>query len=227
MRTLLELVLCAQDLTCWAQALLLDGELAVAEPKTLRYRLLHVAARVVRHARRTILRLQRTWPWTAELARAFTGCEPCHCAANATATRADHCPPRPGQAAMPTSRPRVPPGTARQRQHHRPVSPPTSNAAGMPPKAPTRPPPPPREKPRLGGCVRAGGGGGGRPDAEVDGGGDRMGQASSTRMVKVAAKWSPGATRGVVPAARAAVGPVIGSRQTNSASGGANTWAWS
>jgi Transposase DDE domain group 1 len=32
----LELVLAAQDLLCWAQALLLDGELAVAEPKTLR-----------------------------------------------------------------------------------------------------------------------------------------------------------------------------------------------
>jgi DDE family transposase len=68
----LELVLAAQDLTCWAQALLLDGELAVAEPKTLRYRLWHVAARVVRHARRTILRLQRSWPWAVALARAFT-----------------------------------------------------------------------------------------------------------------------------------------------------------
>jgi len=44
----------------------------VAEPKTLRYRLWHVAARVVRHARRLILRLQRTWPWAAELAAAFT-----------------------------------------------------------------------------------------------------------------------------------------------------------
>jgi hypothetical protein len=68
----LELVLAAQDLTCWTQALLLDGGLAVAEPKTLRYRLLHVAARIVRHARRTILRLQRSWPWAAELARAYT-----------------------------------------------------------------------------------------------------------------------------------------------------------
>jgi hypothetical protein len=68
----LELVLCAQDLLCWTQALLLDGPLAVAEPKTLRYRLLHVAARVVRHARRTILRLQRTWPWATALAQAFT-----------------------------------------------------------------------------------------------------------------------------------------------------------
>jgi hypothetical protein len=67
----LELVLCAQDLLCWTQALLLDGALAVAEPKTLRYRLFHLAARVVRHARRTILRLQATWPWAFELARAF------------------------------------------------------------------------------------------------------------------------------------------------------------
>jgi hypothetical protein len=68
----LELVLAAQDLVCFTQALLLDGALALAEPKTLRYRLLHTAARVVRHARRIILRLQRTWPWAAALARAFT-----------------------------------------------------------------------------------------------------------------------------------------------------------
>jgi Transposase DDE domain group 1 len=67
----LELVLCAQDLCCWAQTLLLAGPLARAEPKTLRYRLLHVAARVVRHARRLILRLQASWPWAAELAGAF------------------------------------------------------------------------------------------------------------------------------------------------------------
>jgi hypothetical protein len=67
----LELVLTAQDLTCWTQALLLAGPLAVAEPKTLRYRLLHVAARVVRHARRLILRLQASWPWAAELAHAL------------------------------------------------------------------------------------------------------------------------------------------------------------
>jgi Transposase DDE domain group 1 len=43
----------------------------VAEPKTLRYRLLHVAARVVRHARRLILRRQASWPWAPELACAF------------------------------------------------------------------------------------------------------------------------------------------------------------
>ena len=68
----LELVLAACDLTSWAQALLLDGALARAEPKTLRYRLWHTAARVVRHARRIIVRLQRTWPWAADLLRAFT-----------------------------------------------------------------------------------------------------------------------------------------------------------
>jgi hypothetical protein len=59
-------------LTCWTQALLLDGELAAAEPKTLRYRLLHGAARVAHHARRVLLRLQRGWPWAVHLARAFT-----------------------------------------------------------------------------------------------------------------------------------------------------------
>ena len=68
----LELVLMACDLTCWAQTLLLSGELRVAEPKTLRYRLWHVAARIIRHARRVIVRLQRTWPWATALAAAFT-----------------------------------------------------------------------------------------------------------------------------------------------------------
>jgi hypothetical protein len=67
----LELVLAAQDRTCWTQTLLLDGDLAAAEPKTLRYRLWHVAARSVRHARRVILRRQHSWPGALELARAF------------------------------------------------------------------------------------------------------------------------------------------------------------
>jgi len=39
----LELVLCAQDLLAWTQALLFEGELRVAEPKRLRQRILHVA----------------------------------------------------------------------------------------------------------------------------------------------------------------------------------------
>lgn len=48
----LELCLTAVDLLAWARVLLLDGELAAAEPKKLRYRLLHVAARLTRGGRR-------------------------------------------------------------------------------------------------------------------------------------------------------------------------------
>ena len=67
----LELSLIASDLTVWTQALTLDGELAVCEPKTLRYRLLHTAGRLAFHARRATLRIQATWPWATELAAAF------------------------------------------------------------------------------------------------------------------------------------------------------------
>jgi hypothetical protein len=67
----LEIVLLAHDLIVWTQALLLDGELATAEPKRLRYRLLHVAARLAFHGRRGQLRLQHDWPWATELATAF------------------------------------------------------------------------------------------------------------------------------------------------------------
>ncbi len=67
----LEIVMLAHDLIVWTQALLLDGELATAEPKRLRYRLLHVAARLAFHGRRGQLRLQHDWPWAAELVAAF------------------------------------------------------------------------------------------------------------------------------------------------------------
>jgi hypothetical protein len=67
----LELSLTAADLIAWTQALLLDGELATAEPKKLRYRLLHTAARITRGGRRVYLRIAATWPWRHELANAF------------------------------------------------------------------------------------------------------------------------------------------------------------
>jgi hypothetical protein len=63
----LELVLIGQDPIAWTQALLLDGELRRGEPKRLRYRLLHVAARLTHSGRRTILHLPRSWPWQAAL----------------------------------------------------------------------------------------------------------------------------------------------------------------
>ena len=67
----LQIVLLAHDLIVWTQALLLDGELAKAEPKRLRHRLLHVAARLAFSGRRAKLRLQHDWPWASELAAAF------------------------------------------------------------------------------------------------------------------------------------------------------------
>ena len=48
-----------------------DSDLAMAEPRTLRYRLLHVAARLSRGQRRLRLPIQQTWPWATELATAF------------------------------------------------------------------------------------------------------------------------------------------------------------
>ena len=71
-QTWLELSLIAQDLLCWTKLICLDGELAKAEPKRLRHRLLHVAGRIVHHGRRTRLRLQADWPWGEALADAFT-----------------------------------------------------------------------------------------------------------------------------------------------------------
>jgi hypothetical protein len=67
----LEIVMLAHDLIVWTQALLLDGELAKAEPKQLRYRLLHLAGRLAFSGRRGKLHLQRTWPWATALAVAF------------------------------------------------------------------------------------------------------------------------------------------------------------
>ena len=67
----LELALIGIDLLAWMRTLLLDGEHALAEPKKLRYRLLHVPARLVRTARRIILRIAENWPWAGQLATAF------------------------------------------------------------------------------------------------------------------------------------------------------------
>lgn len=67
----LQLVLVAQDLLAWFAALTLDGDLAVATPATIRYRLLHVAGRITRSSRRLVLHLDAAWPWAADLAEAF------------------------------------------------------------------------------------------------------------------------------------------------------------
>jgi hypothetical protein len=70
-RAWLELVLAAQDLIAFFQRICLRGEAKEWDPKTLRYRLFHTAARVVRSGRRLILRLQKSWRWTPILYDAF------------------------------------------------------------------------------------------------------------------------------------------------------------
>jgi hypothetical protein len=71
-QTWLELSLIAQDLLTWTKLICLTGDLSIAEPKRLRHRLLHTAGRLVRHGRRTHLKLDRDWPWSQALADAFT-----------------------------------------------------------------------------------------------------------------------------------------------------------
>ena len=70
-RVWLALTRIAHDVICWTQRLLLDGDLARCEPKRLRYRLLHVAARLAFHARKATLRIHNTWPWATALRDAF------------------------------------------------------------------------------------------------------------------------------------------------------------
>jgi hypothetical protein len=62
----------AADLAAWCRLLgLYDQEdLKDAEPDTLRYRLLSLPARLVRHARARVLKISRTWPWK----EAFLAC---------------------------------------------------------------------------------------------------------------------------------------------------------
>jgi len=61
----------ASVLLAWLKLLALDGDLARAEPKTLRYRVLHAAARLVRGGRRRRLKIQATWPWAEAITAAW------------------------------------------------------------------------------------------------------------------------------------------------------------
>jgi hypothetical protein len=60
-----------QILLAWLKLLALDGDLAKAEPKTLRYRVLHAAARLVRGGRRRRLKIQASWPWAEAITAAW------------------------------------------------------------------------------------------------------------------------------------------------------------
>jgi len=146
----LELVLVACDLTCWAQALLLDGTLARAEPKTLHHRPWHTAARVVRHARRQSCACSAPGPGQQPWPARSSGCELSTCAVD-----------RPGPIWPCPAGSRRPPWPARgtgdatrHRPRHQPSPPnqPTrspvdsQHSAADPPLRSRRPPPAPHEK---------------------------------------------------------------------------------
>lgn len=61
----------AQILLAWLKLLALDGDLAKAEPITLRYRILHAAARLVHGGRRRRWKFAANWPWAEAITRAW------------------------------------------------------------------------------------------------------------------------------------------------------------
>ena len=63
--------LTAAALLAWLRLLALDGALAKAKPKTLRYRNLHTAGRLVRSGRRRFLKIAAAWPWAPAIVAAW------------------------------------------------------------------------------------------------------------------------------------------------------------
>ncbi|WP_248583502.1 IS1380 family transposase [Nocardioides sp. InS609-2] len=64
----------AADLTAWTRLLGCVGDaaaLAACEPKALRYRFLHVPARLTHSSRRRRLRIPESWPWAAAVVAVF------------------------------------------------------------------------------------------------------------------------------------------------------------
>jgi hypothetical protein len=67
----LDVSMTACILLSWLRLLALDGKLAKAEPKTLRYRLLHAAGRLVHGGRRRTLKIAASWPWAEAILTAW------------------------------------------------------------------------------------------------------------------------------------------------------------
>jgi hypothetical protein len=62
----------AQDLLAWCARLALPAPAASYEPKRLRLRILAVAGRIVRTARRRVLHIDPDWPWAEVITTAHT-----------------------------------------------------------------------------------------------------------------------------------------------------------
>jgi len=61
----------AADLTAWLRLLALPERLKACEPKALRYRFLHIPARLTTGGRRRHLRLPTSWPWVTDAVTTF------------------------------------------------------------------------------------------------------------------------------------------------------------
>ncbi len=70
-RAWLAVVCFAADLVRWFQLLCLTGAMVTAEPKTLRWGVWHTPARVVRRARRSVVRILEGWPNAAVILGAY------------------------------------------------------------------------------------------------------------------------------------------------------------
>lgn len=68
-----QLAAIAADLTCWLQLIALHDApaLAKAEPKLLRFRMLHVPAQLTHGGRQRKLRIPKSWPWATAIVTAF------------------------------------------------------------------------------------------------------------------------------------------------------------
>ena len=66
-RAWLDVVAFADALVRWFQLLCMPGRFATAEPKTMRWTIWHTPARLVRHARRNVVRILDGWPTTTEI----------------------------------------------------------------------------------------------------------------------------------------------------------------
>jgi hypothetical protein len=74
----LQLAALATTLTAWLRHIGLDGELATAATKTLRFRIFSAPARLVTHARRRTLKIPPGWAWSADLATAWDRLQALH-----------------------------------------------------------------------------------------------------------------------------------------------------
>ncbi len=74
----LQLAALATSLTAWLRHIALDGALATAATKTLRFRILSAPARLVTHARRRILKIPPGWAWSLDLVAAWDRLQALH-----------------------------------------------------------------------------------------------------------------------------------------------------